>query len=62
MLAFLIPQLLAWDKIQTLFGNGNRAISHPGCLGWLHPSEVAAVSVPLSKGKAGDGDLGAALP
>lgn len=39
------------------FGNGNRVISHPGCLGWLYPSELAAVSVPLGKGKAGDGAM-----
>lgn len=33
-----------------------------GACGWLYPSELAAVSVLTSKGKAGDGDPGAALP
>jgi len=37
MLALLIPQLMAWDKIQTLLGAGIGVISHSGCLGVALP-------------------------
>lgn len=32
VLVLLIPQFMAWDKIQALLGVGTGVISHPGYL------------------------------